>query len=176
MAPTRDAEVEVMEAFAAAPTADLESAESLATRESDVSGLRAAAGRQEAEAPSAMGRTRDARNEFAPNPVARTADAQTADAQTVLARVALAPIVLPAASEQVSLLVPVVVGVRRSVEVVVSDPTGTRVLRQRAEVAPERAEVAIGLPRVWLAPGQYRVELHDGAAPPSVFSLSVVSR
>ena len=123
----------------------------------DALGLRAAAGRRVAESGSAGSAFADSEPAHAlPNP--------------------LAAIVLAAAPEQVSVRLPVLAGVRRSVEVVVSDAAGVRTLRQRAEAAPERGEVTIELPRAWLSPGQYRVELHDGAAPARVFSLPVVPR
>ncbi len=123
----------------------------------DALGLRAAAGRRVAESGSAGAAFADSEPAHAlPNP--------------------LAAIVLAAAPEQVSVRLPVLAGVRRSVEVVVSDAAGVRALRQRAEAAPERGEVAIELPRAWLSPGQSRVELRDGAAPVRVFSLTVVLR
>jgi hypothetical protein len=89
---------------------------------------------------------------------------------------ALARIVLATAPERVSLRVPVAAGARRRVEIHVSDAQRGRVLQQLAEAAPDAAEVAIDLPRAWLSPGSYRVELHDGAAAPRVFELSVVAQ
>ncbi|MBW2269693.1 MAG: hypothetical protein JRH16_14050 [Deltaproteobacteria bacterium] len=88
----------------------------------------------------------------------------------------LVPIALASAPEQVPLRVPVAAGAWRSVEIEVSDAQGTRALRQRAEVMSERGEVVIELPRAWLSPGQYRIELYDGDAPMRVFALPVVAR
>jgi hypothetical protein len=89
---------------------------------------------------------------------------------------ALARIVLATAPERVSLRVPVAAGARRSVEIHVSDAQRGRALQQLAEAAPDAAEVAIELPRAWLSPGEYRVELRDGAAALRVFELSVVAQ
>ena len=88
----------------------------------------------------------------------------------------LAPVALLGAPEQVSVRVPVRDAAHREVEVRVSDLSGERTLVQRAAATPERLEVAVELPRSWLTPGLYRVELRDGNAPVRTYALPVVER
>lgn len=88
----------------------------------------------------------------------------------------LAPVALLGAPEQVSVRIPVRDAAHREVEVQVSDPSGERSRVQRAAATPGRLEVAVELPRSWLTPGLYRVELRDGNAPVQSYALPVVER
>jgi hypothetical protein len=75
-------------------------------------------------------------------------------------------------AEETTLRIPV----RREsgeLEVHIVDERSRRELRERVTAMADRAEVKV--PRVWLVPGRYRVEVRDarGSAAPDVFTLAV---